>query len=163
MAMKFCPDCGTRLVEGANFCPECGKSITPAVKPEETVKIEETVAAEPVKTVEEPVKTVEVAEPVKTEEPSAPAADVNAVKPPCPPNHLVKAIVFTCIFCFPFGIPAIVNAAQVATAYAAGDYELAEQRSKNAAKWSKKCLIWGIVFYAVAYVLYLAIIVAGTL
>ena len=38
--------------------------------------------------------------------------------PPCPETHLAKAIVFTALMCFPFGIPAIVNAAGVHTAYA---------------------------------------------
>ena len=160
MAMKYCPDCGTRLVEGANFCPECGKPITPAEKLEEPAKAEETIAAEPVKTVEEPVKTEEVVAPAKTEEPSAPAADVNAVKPPCPPTYLVKAIVLTCVLFPPCGIPAIVNATQVESAYFAGNYELAKLKSDNAAKWCHRAIVWGIAYIAFILVIYIIYFIA---
>ncbi|WP_148237881.1 zinc-ribbon domain-containing protein, partial [Staphylococcus aureus] len=25
--MKFCPECGNKLIDGAKFCPECGYKI----------------------------------------------------------------------------------------------------------------------------------------
>lgn len=76
--------------------------------------------------------------------------------PPCPETHLAKAIVFTALMCFPFGIPAIVNAAGVHTAYATGNYELAVEKSQKAAKWCKYSLIGGIIFW-VLYIAFIAL------
>lgn len=99
--------------------------------------------------------------------PMRPAAEATEIQtpcekapmPPCPETHLAKAIVFTALLCFPFGIPGIVNAAGVHTAYATGDYELAVERSQKAAKWCKYSLIAGIIFW----VLYTAFFVVYTI
>lgn len=53
------------------------------------------------------------------------------------PNYLVHAILCTC-FCFlPFGIVAIVHAAQVNNQLAAGNLPAARQASRDAWKWCK--------------------------
>lgn len=51
------------------------------------------------------------------------------------------------------GIPAIVNASAVSNAFIAGNYELALEKSKNAEKWCKYCIIAGAVFYFVYIVI----------
>ena len=50
-------------------------------------------------------------------------------------NHLVFAILVTIFCCWPFGIPAIVFAAQVNGKLGAGDYAGAVESSKKAAMW----------------------------
>lgn len=77
----------------------------------------------------------------------------------CPETHLTKAIIVTLLCCWPLGIPAIVNAAGVSNAFAAGNYQLALQKSNDAEKWSKYCIIAGVVFW----VLYIIIIVVAVL
>lgn len=52
------------------------------------------------------------------------------------PNYLAQAILVTIFCCLPFGIPAIVYAAQVNGKIAAGDYSGAAETSKKAKKWS---------------------------
>jgi len=51
------------------------------------------------------------------------------------PNYLVQAILCTVFCCLPFGIVAIVYAAQVNGKVAAGDIAGAEAASKNAKMW----------------------------
>jgi hypothetical protein len=51
------------------------------------------------------------------------------------PNYLVQAILVTLFCCLPFGVLAIVNAAQVNTKLQAGDYEGAVKASEEAKKW----------------------------
>ena len=51
------------------------------------------------------------------------------------PNYLPQAILATLFCCLPFGIVAIVYAAQVNTKLQAGDYEGATTASDNAKKW----------------------------
>jgi hypothetical protein len=51
------------------------------------------------------------------------------------PTHLVEAILVTLLCCVPFGIVAIVFAAQVSPKLTAGDYEGAKQASKSAETW----------------------------
>ena len=81
--------------------------------------------------------------------------------PECPETHLAKSIILTILCCWPLGIPAIVNAASVNSAYIAGRYDVALQKSKDAEKWCKYCLIGGIAFW-VLYILLIVIIgVAG--
>lgn len=65
-----------------------------------------------------------------------------AKEPPiCPPNYLVWAIVVTILCCWPLGIPAIVNAANVRKEFERGDYAKAERSSQNAKDWT----IWSAV------------------
>lgn len=51
------------------------------------------------------------------------------------PNYLVQAILVTIFCCLPFGIPAIVFAAQVNGKIAAGDIEGAVDSSQKAKMW----------------------------
>lgn len=52
-----------------------------------------------------------------------------------PPNYLVPAIIVTLCCCLIGGIVAIINATQVNTKWAAGDYEGAQKASDNAKLW----------------------------
>ena len=65
-----------------------------------------------------------------------------------PANYLAKAIVFTVLFCFPFGIPAIVNAAKVDRLWKRGRYDQAKEKSKIVNRWCRTALIVGICFWA---------------
>lgn len=58
-----------------------------------------------------------------------------------PPNHMVKAILVTAFCCLPFGVVAIVNAAQVNGAAMNGNIELAQQYSEQADKWSNYAML----------------------
>jgi hypothetical protein len=51
------------------------------------------------------------------------------------PNYLDQAILVTIFCCLPFGIPAIVFAAQVNKKLAIGDYDGALKNSKKAKTW----------------------------
>ncbi len=51
------------------------------------------------------------------------------------PTYLAQAILVTLLCCLPFGIPAIVYAAQVNSRFAAGDYAGAVEKSKKAKTW----------------------------
>ena len=55
--------------------------------------------------------------------------------PPKPDNCLVWAILSTLCCCLPFGIVAIVYAAQVDGKYAAGDYQGAVDSASKAKTW----------------------------
>lgn len=81
--------------------------------------------------------------------------------PECPETHLAKSIILTIICCWPLGIPAIVNAASVNSSYIAGRYDVALQKSKDAEKWCKYCLIGGIAFWVLYILLIVIISVAG--
>lgn len=76
-----------------------------------------------------------------------------------PPNYLVQAIlVMFC--CWPFAIPAIVNAAGVNSAYAVGDYAGAVAKSEAAKKWAWIAFLVGLVLQGGAIVLQIAAAVA---
>jgi hypothetical protein len=51
------------------------------------------------------------------------------------PNYLVQSILVTLCCCLPFGIPAIVYAAQVNSKQAVGDFAGAQDSSKKARMW----------------------------
>jgi len=77
----------------------------------------------------------------------APAAPAGVVPPPVPPplatgqprpdvpTYLAPAIISTIFCCMPFGIVAIVFAAQVSTRLNAGDVAGAQRASANARTW----------------------------
>ena len=54
-----------------------------------------------------------------------------------PKNWLVESILVTIFCCLPFGIVGIVNASQVNSKFAAGDFEGAVRASKEARKWTR--------------------------
>ena len=70
-----------------------------------------------------------------------------APMPPCPESPLAKAIVMTILLCPAFGIPAIVNAAGVFSAYAAGNYDLAVEKARKANMWCRYTVIFGIIWW----------------
>jgi len=58
-----------------------------------------------------------------------------AVHTPSMPNYLVQSILVTLCCCMPFGIVAIVYAAQVNSKLAAGDMAGAQLSANNAKMW----------------------------
>jgi hypothetical protein len=75
------------------------------------------------------------------------------------PNYLVQAILVTLFCCPPFGIPAIVFAAQVNSKAAAGDIQGALDASDKARTWTWVSFGCGLA----ATLLYLLAIGAGVL
>lgn len=75
--------------------------------------------------------------------------------PPHVNNNLVWAILTTLFCCLPFGIVAIVKAAQVDGKLAAGDYAGAQASADSAKRWS----IWSAVAAVGFLVLYLVFVV----
>ena len=79
----------------------------------------------------------------------------------CPETHLTKAILVTILCCWPVGIPAIVNAAGVSNAFISGHYDLALEKSKNAEKWCKYCIITGVAFWIIYILIIVICVLAG--
>ena len=82
------------------------------------------------------------------------SAPVQRVPPvPAVPNYLVQSILVTLCCCIPFGIVAIVYAAQVNGKLAAGDVAGAQDASKKAKMWSWIAFGAGVIiaiFYALS-------------
>lgn len=72
--------------------------------------------------------------------PAAPQAPVQAVE-----SHMTEAILTTLFCCLPFGVVAIIYAAQVSSLAASGNIAGAQQASQNAHKWAMVSLIVGLV------------------
>lgn len=81
---------------------------------------------------------------------------------PPPANHLAGAIVATILCCWPFGIPAIVNAAKVNRLWYSGDQAGAMEAAHNAHKWMVTSIIFGVIFGAI-YLVYVFIVGAASM
>ncbi|MFC5412005.1 CD225/dispanin family protein [Larkinella bovis] len=77
--------------------------------------------------------------------------------PPKPKSWLVESILATLFCCLPFGIAGIVNASNVDSRYANGDFAGAQRASDEAAKWTKVSFFVAIGLW----VLYIAAIFIG--
>lgn len=64
---------------------------------------------------------------------------------PYVPNYLAPSILCTIFCCLPFGIPAIVFAAQVNTKLQAGDLAGATESSRKAKRWCWMAFAFGLV------------------
>lgn len=74
-------------------------------------------------------------------------------KPEQPKTYLTEAILATICCCWPLGIPAIVHAARVEGKYNRGDYEGAEESSRQAKQYMQYSFWSGLIF-AVIYLLF---------
>lgn len=72
------------------------------------------------------------------------------------PNYLVQSILVTLCCCLPFGIVAIVYAAQVNSKFASGDVGGAQHASAQAKKWCWISVIVGLILNVLAVVVQLA-------
>jgi hypothetical protein len=61
------------------------------------------------------------------------------------PNYLVQSILVTLFCCWPFGIPAIINAAKVNSCVAQGNYREAQEASDAAKKWCTVSFTLGLI------------------
>ncbi|MFN0081318.1 MAG: CD225/dispanin family protein [Ferruginibacter sp.] len=86
---------------------------------------------------------------------------MDMITPTQPPkNWLAESILVTLFCCLPFGIAGIVNAAQVSSKFAAGDYDGALLASQEAGKWTKIGFWVGIGVIAL-YVLFFVVLGVG--
>src|SRR6478672_4773834 len=65
----------------------------------------------------------------------SPENDLKNQIPPQPKSWLVESILVTAFCCLPFGIIGIINAAEVKTKWATGDYAGAVESAARARKW----------------------------
>jgi Interferon-induced transmembrane protein len=81
------------------------------------------------------------------EQPYASPTGMSPIGPggPPPKNWLVESILVTIFCCLPFGIVAIINASNVNSRLALGDYAGAQEASLNAGKWVKYGLIGAVL------------------
>ena len=73
------------------------------------------------------------------------------------PTYLTPAILVTLCCCVPFGIVVIVNASQVSTHLARGEYDQAVQASDRAKQWCWLGAIFGGIASVIAVVLQIAL------
>jgi hypothetical protein len=80
--------------------------------------------------------------------------------PQQPKNWLAESILVTLLCCLPFGIVGIVNAAQVSSRFASGDYDGSLRASQEAARWTKISFWVGIGVIAL-YILFFFVLGVG--
>ena len=147
--MKLCRSCGKEQEDAAKFCSNCG-----AVMSEETMA-------------ETSEGTVAFEMAVNTPPPPAAgtSADAAAVAgtpiPQKTENNLVKAIIATVCCCVPFGIVAIVYAAQVDTFLKANNLAAALEASKKANMWGNLAIGIGLLQYVLITLFYGAVFAAS--
>lgn len=122
-----CPNCGTSNLDNATICINCGRSLGPA-----------------------PV-TPPVTQSYTPPPPSAPYGGTSsaAATGPTIPNYLIQSILVTFCCCLPFGIVAIIFAAQVNSKLAAGDRAGALEASRKAKMWTWIALGTGLLVWIV--------------
>ncbi len=86
---------------------------------------------------------------------------MDILTPQQPKNWLAESILVTLFCCLPFGIAGIVNAAQVSSKFAAGDYDGALRASQEAGKWTKISFWIGIGVIALSFLLFVILGVGG--
>lgn len=116
-----CPNCGTSNLDNAAICINCGRSLAPAP------------AVPPVTQSYTP--------------PSPSASAAAAAAGPTIPNYLIQSILVTFCCCLPFGIVAIIFAAQVNSKLAAGDRAGALDSSRKAKMWTWIALGSGLLVW----------------
>ena len=171
--MSYCNNCGKAVVSGSRFCSSCGQRIASDSRSQVTGKTCPYCQV-PLKSGEESFNCPKCETPHHLEcwrenngctvfgcnasETFTPSIDLSSYErststsatntsiPQGPiKSYLAHAILVTLFCCIPFGIPAIVYAAQVNSKIAVGDYQGAKTSSDNAKTWCIVSLLVGIV------------------
>jgi uncharacterized membrane protein YvbJ len=130
MATRFCIQCGQPIEGDSSFCTNCGAPVQPETQPQE-----------PQPTAQQPQP-----QPVQ-QQPAGPK----------PRNFLALSILATLFCCLPFGIPAIIFAAQVDSNWNAGRYQEARDASRKAKTW----MLVSVILGALIVIAYTALIIVG--
>lgn len=80
--------------------------------------------------------------------------------PPMPPTYMMQAVLATMFCCMPLGVMAIVKASQVSSAWSAGDFAAAQQRSDEARSWVNWSVVGSLAF-GVAYFIAIVFVAIG--
>ena len=70
-----------------------------------------------------------------------------------PPSNYMVGSIIAIFCCWPFAIPAIVNAAKVNSEWAAGNAAGAEAASQSAKKWMTIAFVLGIIGSIIVFIL----------
>ena len=130
MATRYCKQCGQPIEGDSSFCTNCGAPVQPETQPQE-----------PQPTAQQPQQ-----QPVQ-QQPAGPK----------PRNFLALSILATLFCCLPFGIPAIIFAAQVDSNWNAGRYQEARDASRKAKTW----MLVSVILGALIVIAYIALIIVG--
>ena len=130
MATRFCIQCGQPIEGDSSFCTNCGAPVQPETQPQE-----------PQPTAQQPQPQPVQQQPVETK----------------PRNFLALSILATLFCCLPFGIPAIIFAAQVDSNWNAGRYQEARDASRKAKTW----MLVSVILGALIVIAYTALIIVG--
>ncbi len=136
-----CYSCNSDNTKDAKFCSTCGTKLAPTIDSSKK-KFESNYTKNPTSK-PEPKKQVIVEEPESPYQ--APKAPVKDVKPAYIPTYLVQSILVTIFCCMPFGIAAIVFAAQVESKRANGDIEGALSSSSKAKTFCWVAFLLGLL------------------
>lgn len=128
----YCPKCGAQNSDNVSFCTQCGSPMQPTM----SSGFQRPQFYSPQNSSPQPVGSP-------------------------PDNKLVKAILVTLFCCLPLGIVAIINAAQVNSKWALGDYDGARRYAAEADKWANYGIYGGLAIIVI-YFLFLLIGVIGT-
>ncbi|MCQ2136269.1 MAG: CD225/dispanin family protein [Bacteroidales bacterium] len=167
----YCRECGNFIPDGLSACPKCGAPAQPQAPGTPGVGSAPAAPA-PVAPGTPGVGSAPVAPGASgvgsaPQGPQPPFQPYNPQPqtgyPACPENHLVKAILVTVLCCWPLGIPAIVYASLVETAYHTGQFDLAVQRSRIADRWANAAIISGVIFVALYIILIASLAALGVL
>ena len=139
-----CPSCGAILSEGAAFCPNCGQPV--GAQPEYR-QPEQSAYQSPYQQPEQSAYQSPYQSPYQQPYQNQYQQQGAPVKSGA---YLTWSIIVTVLCCWPFGIPAIVNAARINKCNEQGDYLGAEAAAKKSKTWT-------IVSACVGFVLGIAV------
>jgi hypothetical protein len=159
MAIIDCPSCGRRISDLAVECPHCGWEVDrepppgpPSGQPGpegERLARRQPLEPEPATPPGDdgPRAGGWTSQPAPMDRRGGPTAAVGrGGDGPKIPNYLVPSILATICCCLPFGIVAIVYAAQVNGRIEAGDLERAKDASDKARIWTIAAVAFGVLF-----------------
>lgn len=89
---------------------------------------------------------------------------MSSQSPNTPPGNWMAGAIFSLLCCWPFGIPAIVQAAKVNNLWNAGDYQGAEEAAGAAKKWGIIAFVVGIgswIVFWICWMLFLGALFSG--
>ena len=149
---RYCTNCGAPVEERSKFCTICGEPIQSRPSSSQSQQQQQSQQQTPF---QDYINQQQQRQQTASQQNYSSTPNPKPTGPK-PNNYLALSIIVTILCCWPFGIPAIVNAARVDKYWNEGDELSANDASNKAKRWTILSVVFAFILIIISFIVALA-------